>query len=196
MLILRGSAAVGDQEVGSGGMAYNDARTIYGAEAAGPDGCDFLMIRRAWARNTVVATAEDIAKAEADGIVNSLDRVAGGLSERGLHVFDPESVTRAQDPATGLTMRHLIPADQAADRPPVAVVDVPAAKPVEWKNIEFGLLLFVLNGTVAVDGDEVPAGHMVQVDAGHSFTIRALPADGAQVLSVRPVAAPVHSAAS
>ena len=37
-----------------GTMAYNDARTVYGAEAAGPDGCEFLMIRRAWAETHIV----------------------------------------------------------------------------------------------------------------------------------------------
>jgi hypothetical protein len=44
----------GGQEIGPGAMAYNDARTIYGAEAAGPDGCEFLMIRRAFAVTTIV----------------------------------------------------------------------------------------------------------------------------------------------
>ncbi|MWA03316.1 hypothetical protein F8568_023635 [Actinomadura sp. LD22] len=117
ILIQRGSATVGDQEVGRGGMAYNDARTIYGAEAAGPDGCDFLMIRRAWARNTVVATDEDVVMAEAGGVVNSLDKVAGGLSERGLHILDPGAVAPETDPSSGLAMRWLMPPDPAADRP-------------------------------------------------------------------------------
>jgi hypothetical protein len=54
ILILKGSANFAGQYIGPGAMAYNDARTIYGAEAAGPDGCEFLMIRRAWAKTTIV----------------------------------------------------------------------------------------------------------------------------------------------
>ena len=52
--VLRGSMNVGDRTLGPGDCAYNDARTIYGAEAAGPDGCEFLMIRRAFAVTTLV----------------------------------------------------------------------------------------------------------------------------------------------
>jgi hypothetical protein len=54
IMILKGTAVFGGQEIGPGAMAYNDARTIYGAEAAGPDGCEFLMIRRAFAVTTIV----------------------------------------------------------------------------------------------------------------------------------------------
>jgi len=54
IMILKGSAVFGGQEIGPGAMAYNDARTIYGAEAAGPEGCEFLMIRRAFAVTTIV----------------------------------------------------------------------------------------------------------------------------------------------
>ena len=41
-------------EIRPGTMAYNDARTIHGAEAAGPGGCEFLLIRRAFAVTTIV----------------------------------------------------------------------------------------------------------------------------------------------
>jgi len=54
IMILKGSAVFGGQEIGPGTMGYNDARTIYGAEAAGPEGCEFLMIRRAFAVTTIV----------------------------------------------------------------------------------------------------------------------------------------------
>ena len=54
IMILKGTAVFGGQEIGPGTMAYNDARTIYGAEAAGPEGCEFLMIRRAFAVTTIV----------------------------------------------------------------------------------------------------------------------------------------------
>jgi hypothetical protein len=53
MMVVRGSMKIGDRTLGPGGCAYNDARTIYGAEAAGPDGCDFLLIRRAFAITTL-----------------------------------------------------------------------------------------------------------------------------------------------
>jgi hypothetical protein len=54
IMILKGSANFAGQTIGPGAMAYNDARTIYGAEAAGPDGCEFLLIRRAFAQTTIV----------------------------------------------------------------------------------------------------------------------------------------------
>jgi hypothetical protein len=54
IMILKGTAVFAGQEIGPGTMAYNDARTIYGAEAAGPEGCEFLMIRRAFAVTTIV----------------------------------------------------------------------------------------------------------------------------------------------
>ena len=54
VLILAGSANFAGLDCGPGTMAYNDARTVYGAEAAGPDGCEFLMIRRAWAETHIV----------------------------------------------------------------------------------------------------------------------------------------------
>jgi len=54
IMVLRGSMQVGDRVLGVGDSAYNDARTIYGAEAAGDDGCEFLMIRRAFAVTTLV----------------------------------------------------------------------------------------------------------------------------------------------
>lgn len=55
VMILAGTANFAGRELGPGAMAYNDARTVYGAESAGPEGCDFLLIRRAWAETHVVA---------------------------------------------------------------------------------------------------------------------------------------------
>jgi hypothetical protein len=52
--ILRGSAIFAGRVLNPGDMAYNDARIVYGTEAAGPEGCEFLLIRRAWATTTVV----------------------------------------------------------------------------------------------------------------------------------------------
>ena len=54
IMILKGSANFAGRLIGPGEMAYNDARTVYGAEAAGPEGCEFLMIRRAWSKTTLV----------------------------------------------------------------------------------------------------------------------------------------------
>ena len=54
VMVLKGSMNVGDRTLGVGECAYNDARTIYGAEAAGPEGCEFLMIRRAFAVTSLV----------------------------------------------------------------------------------------------------------------------------------------------
>jgi hypothetical protein len=69
--ILDGSMMVGGRVLTVGGMAYNDARTIYGAEAAGAAGSDFLMVRRAWARNNLVTTDEDVEAAVGRGVTNS-----------------------------------------------------------------------------------------------------------------------------
>lgn len=54
IVVLKGTAVVGGRELGPGTIAYNDAQTVYGAEAAGPEGCEFLMVRRAYARTTIV----------------------------------------------------------------------------------------------------------------------------------------------
>lgn len=54
IMILKGSANFAGQVIGPGAMAYNDARTVYGTETAGPDGVEFLMIRRAYAKTTIV----------------------------------------------------------------------------------------------------------------------------------------------
>jgi hypothetical protein len=54
LVILKGTANFAGKIIGPGAICYNDARTIYGAEAAGPEGCEFLMVRRAYARTTVV----------------------------------------------------------------------------------------------------------------------------------------------
>jgi redox-sensitive bicupin YhaK (pirin superfamily) len=195
VLILRGSATVGDQEVQVGGMAYNDARTIYGAEAAGPEGCDFLMIRRAWARNTVVATDADVVQAEKQGIVNSLDRAAKNLDDRGLHVFDPQAVKPVAAPATGLVTRWLMPPDPLGDRPPVALIDLASTRQVVWNRLDHGLFLYVLRGAAAVGATSVPTGSMVYVDAGHSITIGASGDSPAELLGVQPIKPPAHQAA-
>jgi hypothetical protein len=195
MLILRGSAIVGDQPVGPGGMAYNDARTIYGAEAAGPEGCDFLMIRRAWARNTVVPADADVARAEAEGIVNSLDRAARSLAERGLHLLDPAAAEPVTDPATGLTGRWLIPPDPHGDRPPVAVTYLSGTTPVTWNRPEYGLFLYVLRGAAVANGAPVAAGQMIYVDAGHVIALSASGAEPTELLSVQPIAPPAHQSA-
>lgn len=57
IVVLKGTAHVGGRELGPGEIAYNDAHTVYGAEAAGADGCEFLMVRRAYAKTTVVEDA-------------------------------------------------------------------------------------------------------------------------------------------
>jgi redox-sensitive bicupin YhaK (pirin superfamily) len=195
VLVLRGSATVGDQEVPVGGMAYNDARTIYGAEAAGPEGCDFLMIRRAWARNTVVATDADVVQAERQGIVNSLDRAASSLDDRGLHVFDSQAVKPVTDPVTGLATRQLMPPDPLGDRPPVSVIELSGTRPAVWDRLAYGLFLYVLRGAALVGATSVPTGSMVYVDAGHSITIGASGDSPAELLSVQPIKPPAHQAA-
>jgi len=54
VMILSGTANFAGRHLGTGDMAYNDARTVYGAESAGPRGCDFLLVRRAWAETNIV----------------------------------------------------------------------------------------------------------------------------------------------
>jgi len=54
VMILAGSAVFAGRELKPGDMAYNDSRTVYGSEEAGPDGVEFLMIRRAMSQTTIV----------------------------------------------------------------------------------------------------------------------------------------------
>lgn len=54
IIVVKGTANFAGHDIGPGAIAYSDARTIYGAEAAGPDGCEFLLIRRAYAQ-TILA---------------------------------------------------------------------------------------------------------------------------------------------
>jgi hypothetical protein len=54
IVVLKGTAIFAGHELKPGDMAYNDSRTVYGSEMAGPDGVEFLMIRRAASANTVV----------------------------------------------------------------------------------------------------------------------------------------------
>jgi quercetin dioxygenase-like cupin family protein len=54
VVVLKGSMMIGDEVAGPGTMAWTDAHTIYGAEAAGPEGVEFLLIRRAFATTTLV----------------------------------------------------------------------------------------------------------------------------------------------
>jgi hypothetical protein len=192
ILILRGSATVGDRQIGIGGMAYTDARTIYGAEAAGPDGCDFLMIRRARARNTVVATPAEVTVAERDGIVNSLNKIAPDLSARGVHVLNPATAEPEPDAASGTQIRWLMPPDPAGDRPPVGVADLAAHTSRYWDGNRFGQYLFVLDGEIAYSGDHIGPDGGVYVDAPQGVTLSSGDA-GARVLLVRPITAPVHS---
>lgn len=55
--ILSGEAHFGSATLGPGGMAYADARCLYGAETAGDKGCEFLLIRRANSLTTVMVEA-------------------------------------------------------------------------------------------------------------------------------------------
>jgi hypothetical protein len=193
-MITRGSATVGDHEVRTGGMAYTDARTIYGAEAAGPEGCDFLMARRAWARNTVMKTAEDIARAEAEGIVNSLNQVAPTMSERGLHVLNVTDIEPATEPTTGLPIRWLMRPDPRSDRPPIGIVDMRSRDPVTWSRPNHGMVLVVLSGACSIEGQLVERGGIIQVDTGYSVTI--VPVDQPiELLSILPIEPPHHQSA-
>ena len=54
VMILKGTAYFAGRELKPGDMAYNDSRTVYGSEEAGPDGVEFLMIRRAMSTTTIV----------------------------------------------------------------------------------------------------------------------------------------------
>ncbi|MCX4095679.1 cupin domain-containing protein [Nocardia sp. alder85J] len=54
IVVLEGTMTIGGHEAGPGAMAWTDANTVYGAEAAGPDGVEFLLFRRAFATTTLV----------------------------------------------------------------------------------------------------------------------------------------------
>jgi hypothetical protein len=54
VVILKGSATFAGRELNVGDIAYNDSRSVYGSEEAGPDGVEFLVVRRAKSRVTVV----------------------------------------------------------------------------------------------------------------------------------------------
>ena len=53
-IFLRGSGVFDGHEVGPGFAAYVDANTVYGPEAAGPDGCEFLIVRPRLSESIIV----------------------------------------------------------------------------------------------------------------------------------------------
>jgi ferredoxin len=183
MLVLAGSASVGGEELPVGGLAYNDARTIYGAEAAGADGCDFLMIRRAWAKNNVMLTDEAVAEAVSSGITDSQDRLSPSVADRGLHILDR---TAPFEPVgDGTDEQWLLGREAGDDRPLISVVRSPAGHAFPPYLDTEGRFTLVLEGSLVVDGAELPAGSMLYHDAGVTYGGESAGPSGCELLTVR-----------
>jgi hypothetical protein len=54
VVILTGSATFAGADLRPGDMAYVDSRSVYGSERSGPDGVEFLMVRRQVTETTIV----------------------------------------------------------------------------------------------------------------------------------------------
>jgi hypothetical protein len=180
---IRGEMMVGGEPVAVGGYGYNDARTIYGAEAAGPEGCEFLMIRRAWAKNNVMLTDDEVDQAVGNGITNSQDRVAP-LGERGLHLLDPAPLAWDRsgtasplppDASTGTApaVKKLVEPRPGEDRFPIFLVELAPDYSGAPTTRSEGVLLWVLDGTIRVGGATVVQGALAYVDAGVPATFTA-----------------------
>jgi quercetin dioxygenase-like cupin family protein len=200
--ILRGSMNLAGRAAGPGTMAYNDARVVYGAEAAGEDGCEFLMIRRAWAENHIVNSPDDVP----EGVIDTgEDIVAGQRAERGLHVFDLDALPWTpplQRPVRGA--EPLLPEDDTRpveegqvwekalmyplpgeDRFPISIVRFPPGFtfPRHWHTD--GEFVMLLSGTANFAGREVGPGAMAYNDARTVYGAEAAGPDGCEFLMIR-----------
>jgi hypothetical protein len=183
MFVLAGQASVGGADLGVGGIAYNDARTIYGAESSGPDGCDFLMIRRAWARNHVMLTEEAVVEAVASGVTDSQDRLAESISDRGLHVLDRSAPYEACD--DGTSVQKLLPISEGDDRPLISAIKAPAGHRFQPYSESEGRFAVVLAGSLSVGGETFGPGSMLYQDADVVYSDESAGPGGCELLTVR-----------
>jgi uncharacterized cupin superfamily protein len=202
VLILNGSADFAGNVLGPGAMAYNDARTVYGAEAAGPEGCEFLMIRRAWAHTTMVNGPDDVPD---DVVDTGKDEVATERGDRGLHILDPDAVPWTQplvrptagrepvlpeddtrEPVEGQVWEkglvYPLPGD---DRFPISIVRLPP-------NFQFarhwhtdGEFVYILAGSSNFAGRELGPGSMAYNDARTVYGAEAAGPEGSCFLLIR-----------
>jgi quercetin dioxygenase-like cupin family protein len=202
ILVTRGSMNLAGAARGPGAMAYNDARTVYGAEAAGPDGCEFLMIRRAWAETHIVDGPDDLPD---DVLDSGHDMVAATRADRGLHLFDldalpwtpplrrpvggqepllPEDDTRplVEGEVWEKALVYPLPGD---DRFPVSIVRFPPnfSFPRHWHTD--GEFVMLLSGSANFAGYEVGPGDMAYNDARTVYGAEVAGPDGCEFLMIR-----------
>jgi quercetin dioxygenase-like cupin family protein len=203
IMILKGSMLLAGQTAGPGTMAYNDARIVYGAEAAGADGCEFLMIRRAWAETHIVS--DDVSRAPRDVIDTGRDERAFGRSDRGLHILDPESLpwtpplvrpvegrepllpendTRPLDD-DGVWEKALIYPLPGEDRFPISIVRFPPNFRFHRHWHTDGEFVRILKGSANFAGTELQPGAMAYNDARTVYGAEAAGPGGCEFLMIR-----------
>jgi quercetin dioxygenase-like cupin family protein len=203
IMILRGSMLLAGEPAGSGTMAYNDARIVYGAEAAGEDGCEFLMIRRAWAENHIVAGGgKDVPP---DVIDTGHDEVAPTRAERGLHLFDLDDIPWTPPLVRPVEGREpLLPERDSRplvdgrvwekglmyplpgeDRFPISIVRFPAHFRFHRHWHTDGEFIRILEGSANFAGRELGPGAMAYNDARTVYGAEAAGADGCDFLMIR-----------
>jgi quercetin dioxygenase-like cupin family protein len=200
--VLRGSADFAGNLLGPGAMAYNDARTVYGAESAGPEGCDFLMIRRAWAFTTMVNGLDDVPD---DVLDTGKDEVARTRGERGLHILDPDAVPWTPPLVRPTEGREpLLPEDDTRpvvegqvwekglvyplpgeDRFPISIVRFPPhfQFPRHWHTD--GEFIYVLRGGSNFAGRDLSPGAMGYNDARTVYGAESAGPEGCDFLMIR-----------
>jgi quercetin dioxygenase-like cupin family protein len=194
---------------GTGTMAYNDARTVYGAEAAGEDGCEFLMIRRAWSQTTIVQSPADVP----DDVLDTGEEIlAVSRAERGLHVFDldaipwtnpvrrpvqgnapllPEDDDRPVDP-DGVWEKSLMYPLPGDDRFPISIIRFPPNFSFARHWHTDGEFVLLLSGTANFAGHEIGPGAMAYNDARTVYGAEAAGPEGCEFLMVRRAWAETH----
>lgn len=211
VMILAGSADFAGRTLGPGAMAYNDARTVYGAEAAGPQGCEFLMIRRAWSETHIVTDDADV---PADVQSTGQDEIASDRDQRGLHFLDLETIPWTMPvvrPVLGNA--PLLPEDDTRplvdgavwekslvypmpgeDRFPISVVRFPPNFTFHRHWHTDGEFIRVLKGSLHLAGAEVGPGAMAYNDARTVYGTEAAGNDGCEFLMIRRAWAETHVA--
>ncbi|MBV9662234.1 MAG: cupin domain-containing protein [Acidimicrobiales bacterium] len=202
IMVLAGSMMLAGRPAGPGTMAYNDARTVYGAEAAGEEGCEFLMIRRAWAENHIVRDGDTVPD---DVIDTGGDEVAAARGQRGLHLFDldhlpwtqplvrpvegrepvmPEEDSRPLEDG-GVWEKALVYPLPGEDRFPISIVKFPPhySFPRHWHTD--GEFIRILSGSAHFAGRDLGPGAMAYNDARTVYGAEAAGPEGCEFLMIR-----------
>lgn len=201
--VLRGSMLLAGRPSGPGTMAYNDARTVYGAEAAGDEGCEFLMIRRAWAETHVVTPESP--PVPHDVLDTGREIIATTRADRGLHIFHADSMPwrppvvrpvrgqapllpdddhRPSDP-THPQERCLMYPLPGEDRFPIIIVKFPPHYSFGRHWHTDGEFVMILGGSANFAGRELGPGAMAYNDARTVYGAESAGPDGCEFLLIR-----------